>query len=250
MKHYISSLRSIALLFIFLYLPLQATPVKIMPLGDSITWDWYYGDNRTDAYRHGYRNHLWYKLQERGYDVDFVGSRSNGGAVTPHFDGDNNGHTGWTTSQIRDNVYGYLQHSKPDIVLLHIGTNDMMYVSPPSAVNGVEQILDEIHRFEQNYHVKIYVVLATIVNCHKNPSWVSEFNNDLRSMAADRINRGERLTLVEMYGPVGDNLIDGIHPNDTGYTIMANVWYDAVSKIIDAHYSYAWLVPALSILLN
>ncbi|MCK5685424.1 hypothetical protein KAJ27_14930, partial [bacterium] len=38
---------------------LQAS-TKIMPLGDSITWDWYYNDIRTDAELSGYRNHLWY----------------------------------------------------------------------------------------------------------------------------------------------------------------------------------------------
>ncbi len=249
MRQYRASLHYLTLLFFFLVMPLHAT-VKIMPLGDSITWDWYYGDTRTDAYLHGYRNHLWYKLQEKGYDVDFVGSRSNGGAITPHFDGDNEGHTGWTTSQIRDHVYSYLQQNRPDIILLHIGTNDMMYISPASSVNGAEQILSEIHRFEQDTNTNIHIVLATIVNCRKNPSWVSEFNSYLRSMAANHIANGERLTLVEMYNPVGDNLIDGIHPNDTGYSIMANVWYDAVSKIIDENYSYAWLVPSLSMLLD
>ena len=245
------SLRSIALLFVFLYLPLQATPVRIMPLGDSITWDWHYNDNRTDAYRHGYRNYLWYKLQERGYDVNFVGSRSNGGAVTPHFDGDNEGHTGYTTYQIRNLLYNSLKQNRPDIVLLHIGTNDTLYRSPADAINGVEEILNEIHRYEHNKHTKVYVIIATIIYLHKNPSWINEYNSYLREMVSDRIAKGDRrLTLVEMYKPVGDHLIDGIHPNNTGYHIMANVWYGALSKIIDAHYSYAWLVPVLSTLLN
>ncbi len=55
-----------------------------MPLGDSITWDWHYSDYRTDAERSGYRNYLWYLLQNEEYDVDFVGSRNNGEQLPHH----------------------------------------------------------------------------------------------------------------------------------------------------------------------
>jgi hypothetical protein len=58
----------------------------IMPLGDSITWDWYYGDTRPDSLRHAYRNHLWWKLKAEHYKMNFVGSRYNGGAVRPSYD--------------------------------------------------------------------------------------------------------------------------------------------------------------------
>jgi len=218
--------------------------MKIMPLGDSITWDWHYGDSRTDAQRNGYRNDLWYKLKASGYNVDFVGSRHNGGAVRPRYDGDNEGYTGWTTYQIADRVYGFLRHSKPNIVLLHIGTNDSMYRSGAAAVEGVESILDEIDRYERNYHVEISVILAYIIQLRKAPGWVNDFNNHLKIMARNRIANGDKLLMVDMYHAVGNNLVDGIHPTSTGYAKMATVWYKAVKKIISKN-QYSWLVPVL-----
>ena len=205
---------------------------KIMPLGDSITWDWYYGDGRSDAYRHSYRNHLWYKLQAGGYDVDFVGTRINGQAVTPAFDGNNEGYTGYTIPQIKGLVYDRLQKTAPDIILLHIGTNDSMYSSPNTAANSsLTALLDEIDRYETNYDHPVTVILARIIPLPKAGSWVASFNDYLDSMAATRIANGDNLIVVNMERS-DIPLIDGIHPTNSGYQIMAGIWYNALKETI------------------
>ena len=200
-----------------------------MPLGDSITWDWHYNDSRTDAQRHGYRNYLWYKLQAANEDVDFVGSRNNGGAVTPSFDGDNEGYTGYTTHQIADLVYSKLQQTSPDVILLHIGTNDSMY-SSPTDMSGLIDILNKIDTYEKNYHTHITVVLARIIPLPKKGSWVPTFNASLDSMAANRISNGDDIKVVNMN--TINTLIDGIHPTDGGYQNMATIWFNAIEKIM------------------
>jgi len=222
---------------------------KIMPLGDSITWDWHYYDNRSDAYRSGYRNYLWYKLQDADYDVDFVGSQNNGGAVKPLYDGDNEGHTGWTSYQIANNIYSWLELNKADIILLHIGTNDWVYYSSAS-VNGVEEILNEIDRFERDKKVKIKVILAKIINLSKDPNWIKSFNSNLTLMANNRMANGDDIVLVDMYRALNywSDMVDGIHPNDNGYKKMANVWFNALEKII--HKDYSWLIPIQHIILS
>lgn len=225
---------------------LQAT-VKIMPLGDSITWDWYYYDTRNDTQRHGYRNYLWYKLQDAGYDVDFVGTRSNGSAVSPTFDGDNEGYTGYTTHQIASLVYGKLQQTSPDIILLHIGTNDSMYFSA-SDMSGLESILDEIDTYESNYDKHITVILARIVPLPKAGSWVPTFNNALDSMATTRINNGDDIKIVNMN--VISSLVDGIHPTDSSYQQMATIWFDALKDTITDIEDYAYLIPVYGLLLQ
>ncbi|MEX0775344.1 MAG: hypothetical protein WD042_06470 [Phycisphaeraceae bacterium] len=48
--------------------PLHAAPVKIMPLGDSIT--------HGDAGHVSYRYWLWQTLQRGGYDVDLSGQKT------------------------------------------------------------------------------------------------------------------------------------------------------------------------------
>ncbi len=232
---------------------LHAT-VKIMPLGDSITWDWRYFDNRIDAQRHGYRNYLWYLLQEGGYDVDFVGSRHNGSSVLPPYDGDNEGHTGWTTHQIADKVYGYMTKNTPDIVLLHIGTNDSAYYSVSGGIYGMERILDEIDRYEEDYHRKVYVIVAYIIDLRKDPSWVAAYNSQLKTLLASRIAAGDAIVTVDMYRGAGlsywGDLHDGIHPTDAGYRKMAKAWYNALKPVLDEHFGYPWLVPLISTLLH
>ena len=214
---------------------LQAS-TKIMPLGDSITWDWYYNDIRTDAELSGYRNHLWYQLQDGEYSVDFVGSKTNGGAVLPSYDGNNEGYTGETSYQIAYKVYNLLENNTPDIILLHIGTNDSAYYSDASA-EGVERILNEIDRFENDKGVKINVVLARIIslqNTPDGPAWVAKFNYNIDEMVR---NRNDDVYIVDMEYGAGidysrDIMPDGIHPNDSGYVKMATAWYTALKNIL------------------
>ncbi|MCW8821328.1 MAG: hypothetical protein OQK45_03795, partial [Sulfurovum sp.] len=62
-----------------------ANPVRIMPLGDSITKG-YILDLPADE--SGYRGPLWSKLLHGGYHFDFVGSTASGENYDPLFDAD------------------------------------------------------------------------------------------------------------------------------------------------------------------
>jgi lysophospholipase L1-like esterase len=93
-----------------------ARPIRIMPLGDSITYG--VGSPSSSSYRAA----LWNRLAvQAGYAVDFVGSQRSGALP----DQDNEGHSGWRIDEIAANIDGWLATSQPDVVLLHIGTNDM-----------------------------------------------------------------------------------------------------------------------------
>ena len=239
------------LLFFSFFFSMLHASVKIMPLGDSITWDWHYGDLRTDAERSGYRNYLWDKLKNEGYNVDFVGSRNNGGAVIPSFDGNNEGYTGYKSEQIADIVYSLLVKNTPDIILLHIGTNNW----PSTSVYGVEMILDQIDRFEKNYGVHIKVLLACIIKLPaRDSAWAGHFNSNLKVMAHNRINTGDDIVIVDMENGAGINyyydMVDGIHPNNAGYSKMSTVWFNALKNIFDQQEDYAWLIPAYHVILN
>src|SRR4051812_21767980 len=72
-----------------------ATPVRIMPLGDSIT-----------AGPGCWRAKLWHRLQTSGYpDIDFVGTQSDGGGCNPgySYDLDPPGHRGHTGTRAPPN---------------------------------------------------------------------------------------------------------------------------------------------------
>ena len=204
--------------------------VRIMPLGDSITYD----DTRADSEnprpaskRSGYRNYLWYFLKDAGLDIDFVGSQRAGDAIKPPFDPDNEGHPGWTTYQIADHAYEYMVQSRPDVVLLHIGTNDRTTTNP----HGVELILNEIDQYEVDYHTHVKVYVALIIDRKEPDGRIRIFNERLKALLEQRIALGDDIVIVDMYhgaGLTSSDYADNTHPNDHGYYKMARVWYHAL----------------------
>lgn len=90
-------------------------PLKIMPLGDSITEGYLSSDIG------GYRDDLWGLLTNNGYNIDFVGNRVRGNG---NFDRDHAGVSGERIDQVANRVNGLLNIYQPNAVLLMIGTND------------------------------------------------------------------------------------------------------------------------------
>jgi len=213
-------------LFIWSTSILYAAPTKIMLLGDSITYDSRYGDTRPTSTREAYRSHLWYMLQDAKYNADFVGSQKAGSTITPPFDIDNEGHPGWSSYQIAERVYGYMLNSQPDIVLLHIGTNDHS-----TSTRGVESILNEIDQYERDTNHKVTVLVALIIDREVHDPIIAAFNKKLSSLISFRRQTGDIVTLVDMYNKSAlapADYADNTHPNSTGYKKMANVWLDAL----------------------
>jgi len=209
----------------------DAKTTRIMPLGDSITYDHRANDTRPVSLKSGYRNYLWYALQNANYEADFVGSRSAGAAVNPKFDTDNEGYPNWSSYQIAEYTYDYMRNAKPDIVLLHIGTNDR---SP--SVDGVEAILNEIDQYEKAYNKSVQVIVALIINRRANDDTIASFNKNLEILIQKRIKNKDKLMIVDMYhdsGILKSDYKDNTHPNDAGYNKMAQLWYKALTGKYD-----------------
>ena len=220
--------------------------VRIMPLGDSITYDNYSGDSRPSSERTGYRSHLWWELEANGYNVDFVGNVVAGEAVVPAFDPDNEGHPGWTDSQIADNIYGWLEITPADIILLHIGTNGL-----DSSPNDVEDILDEVDRWESDNSQHITMIVARIINRASYSSTTTAFNDNVEAMALDRVNNASNdaypddIIMVDLEDGAGidysTDMVDTLHPTDTGYQKMAlgtpptytESWYSKLTESVN-----------------
>jgi lysophospholipase L1-like esterase len=109
--------------------PAAAEVIDIVPIGDSITQG-----GRSDRAEYTYRYPLFYKLKDAGYNINFIGSLKtglNGDAKWPDkngvaFDLDHEGHYGWKTAAVRDNLAQWSASwgAVPDIALIHLGTND------------------------------------------------------------------------------------------------------------------------------
>jgi hypothetical protein len=257
MRTKIGFLSAVVLLFLLHAVPGSAIGaiIRIMPLGDSITQGSSSGES-VQARQVAYRKALYDLLFAAGYDVDFVGSRNNGSAIFGTVDlADHEGHPGWTDDEIvngRPSDPGagqldlWLDDHQPDIVVLHIGTNDL---DPgPNGADDVEAILDEI----DVYSLDAWVILARIIArendvCSGNPPTTgtdtTTFNNNVEAMVQGRIN--DRIVLVDMECGAGidyrNQLVGGdmwntIHPlsGGDGYTKMADVLFVALQQLLPA----------------
>ena len=249
--------------FFSVYFPIDlpsaaAAPVAIMPLGDSIT----YGSSSRikPGEEVSYRKALRDRLVAAGYEIVFVGSQNSGYRILPN--SNHEGHRGWCASGCPENrsdilreVYNFLAGNPPDIVLLHIGTNDIIANRDPQAiVSAVSGILDNIFRYAGDQKKQIWVILALIINQLNPPclhcAQTAAYNKALRQMAQDLIQKGNKILIVDMEKgagidyrlvPAGD-MAGVVLPSERGYQKMADVWFDGLKQILTS--SSPPLVPA------
>jgi len=215
----------------------DSAPIRIMPLGNSITYGNYHPETRPEGLITGYRQALWIMLKEAGYHVDFVGSRTTGADAVPAFDANNEGYPGWTDDQIKVNVFKWLKKNPADIIILHIGTNGLD--PDPSDVEG---ILDEIDRYENKNDHHIKVVMAKIINRSTYSQLTTQFNQNIEKMALDRVvNDGDDIVVIDMefetdidyrLNTSGGEMFDNLHPFVGGHEKMAMRWFEALQDLL------------------
>lgn len=211
-------------------------PVRIMPLGDSITHG--YGSGITVM--NSYRKVLKALLEDNGYSVDFVGGLADGDFP----DNQHHGHDGWyadhdtSTNTILSRAAAWVSATSADIVLLHIGTNDIHGHHEDAA--EVDDILDEIYGANSN----ATVVLALIINAadgYSRSGDISAYNSNLNVMAQGRIAGGDDLLVVDMENGAGmdygsADMAGTLHPSQAGYDKMATNWYPAVEAAVERQF--------------
>lgn len=206
--------------------------LRVMPLGDSITTGTYTATSPSDDRSIGYRLKLYNDLTATAagrYTIDFVGNETHGQALLsdPHHEG----HGGFIAQEIADGVGQWLNTRPPDIVLLHIGTNDISG-NPNASAAPVDTILQNIESWEQTNY-RLWVFVARIIRRLDDPNnqSVTAYNNDIAARVAARNNN--RFFLVNQETGAGLNyaltanggdMADNLHPNQSGYDKMADKW--------------------------
>ncbi len=206
------------------YSQIYSQKVKILPLGDSITR----GESpQPDSLFTGYRQPLWLLLQSNGYPVDFVGSETAGYAAYPKYDFNNAGFGGYTKKQILNlietgfDAHGnvvtpgpYLNYYPANIILLHIGTNQV-----DTSTADVVNLLNYIDQFEDSTNSLVWVILAKIINRVPYSQTTAVYNENLERMADNRIQNGDHIKLIDMENDAGlVYKIDTVAPyNQWGY---------------------------------
>lgn len=205
------------------------TPVRVMPLGDSITGSpgcW--------------RALLWNQLQDNGYtNLDFVGSLPAQGCGMNH-DGDNEGHGGILAINMANanQLVPWLNTTNPDIVLMHLGTNDVWSNRATETILAAFSTLVDQMR-ANNSAMKILVAqiipMDSAQSCSSCAQGVINLNNALPAWAASLRTSASPITIVDQWTAfsTSSHTYDGVHPNSAGDQLIADNWFDALNNLLD-----------------
>jgi lysophospholipase L1-like esterase len=251
-------------------------PVSIMPLGDSIT----YGVTAPEASTPGgYRGYLADDLASAGLSWTYVGSSEENpplGADPGRYH--HEGHPGYRVDQVAADLdgpdpgagggywltgAGLRPPAGPEVVVLHIGTNDIAQAYDPAGrypggydgadpaeraefvdhlVARLQDLLEKLGRIDRG----VRVVLCTIAPMgDASPDPTAHAYDDairFRVVPWERAH-GVRIALADveaafMSGPGGYHEYvgpDGVHPTPLGYRTMADTVAPAVRAVLRQH---------------
>ncbi|MCM2388359.1 phosphatidylinositol-specific phospholipase C domain-containing protein [Streptomyces albipurpureus] len=193
--------------------------MAVMPLGDSITL------GVGSSTRTGYRPALAAELADEAVTAQFVGSQVDADGVTRH-----EGHSGWRIDQLQAEIEAWLFEAKPNVVTLHIGTNDMNRdYQVATAPQRLGALIDQIHTASPD----TAVVVASLVPA-TDPAVqarVNAYNAAIPGIVSSRAAQGYKITQVSMGGLTTADLNDNLHPNNAGYTKMASAFLGGVREL-------------------
>ncbi|MGX1564878.1 GDSL-type esterase/lipase family protein [Streptomyces sp. NPDC055506] len=206
-----------------------ADPVRVMPLGDSITGSpgcW--------------RAVLWNRLVNSGYtDLDFVGTLPTQGCGQAH-DGDNEGHGGELVTNVADQnlLPGRLAATRPDIVVMHFGTNDVWSgVSPDRILAAYTKLVTQMRASDPDMRILVaQLIPMNPSSCAACAQRVVEFNARIPAWARATSTDRSPVTVVDQwtgFSTAGDTY-DGVHPNASGDDKIAARWFPALAAVLDA----------------
>ena len=217
----------------------EAKGVCILPIGDSITEQ---GDP-------GYRYALWKELTDADVSFGFVGSMRGAGNKGPsqwaeykghEFDSDHEGHSGWTSSDLlrgcdweleRGKLQDWLKGYTPDVVFLHIGTNDAFHLTPTDeTIANIGEIIDQLRAANPAVTVFLAKIIPLCGQWEReyNPNVIA-INGRIDGVAKEKSTRKSRVIVVDHYAGFDKqrDTDDEIHPNPQGQRKMAKRWADA-----------------------
>jgi lysophospholipase L1-like esterase len=228
--------------------PTNGNPCKLLPFGDSITE----GVKSSDGA--GYRSQLFKLIVAAKQKVTFVGSLADGPTTVSStaFPRSHEGHAGWTIepgfSEYGD-VYGGISslvpspalNGSPDIILLHIGANDLFPTTSDSMAARLDALVEKIAKAAP----AALIVLAQITpvgtaNGDHTQAQVDAanaaqalYNSKIPGIIQAHAAKGQHIIGVDMSKmPLSDLTTASLHPNDKGYAYMADIWYPAIKDLL------------------
>jgi lysophospholipase L1-like esterase len=223
--------------FAWAWLRLVRGPIRVLPLGDSITE----GAEGTPG-RGGYKAPLFERLNPDPTQPDYVlvGTRPHQGDHASQIA--HEGYGGYTIDQIADGVdaggWGVdvpiedrLDATRPHVVLLNAGTNDLGYRRDVAPVFEAPDRLDALVQRIRQHTPQATVVLSSLTPTVTDDAMTAWFGRRVAEQARARVEAGEPVRFADMHARVPARLVGGVagnHPTQAGYDRMAEVWSEAL----------------------
>lgn len=221
--------------------PQSPTPraLKVLPIGDSITSGYNSCSYRTSLVRL-LRSHL----------VEFVGSLSHNKLHPGNCANSNMAHEGRAGSRTID----WLQHEennksrafnvtnleKPDVVLLHIGSNDINRGESPGqfdeyigsgngTIGRIDNLLDEIFTASPGVTIFLADIIPWLQDSTVNDG-LTQLRSEIYKLLNYRSSVNDRVHVVRVFEEFQPAFLqsDLIHPNADGDSYLATKWIQAL----------------------
>jgi len=204
--------------------PTNGDPCRILPVGDSIT----FGINQEGSYR----IELFHKALQAMQKITYTGTLQNGPQTVDGvaFPRRYEATSGITIDGISTQITNNKTLMMPaDIILVHIGTNDMYMSNPGGAPMRLGNLLDKLSTGLPN----ALIVVAKIIPLPSGTAAVNTYNAAIPGIVATRVAAGKHIIVIDLNTgfPSGDLSSDNVHPNPTGYAWMGDRWYDAIGDL-------------------
>lgn len=248
------------------------TPMRIWPLGDSIT----FGFSAPQPTPGGYRTALDQLLGEAGIAHHFVGNWLANSSVTldAQDQARHDGHNGYRVDQVRSDLDGLADGSSdlggrwltrpgaagalnPDVVLIHLGTNDIFqrwdtrafrtrdhHADLGSATQRALFVADLTDRLnglvlrihELRPHAEIVVATVVPIDLPVLADTAAAYAVAVRRLVSQLRSQRLPVALADAYAafmrgaPPGDRVApglicpDGVHPTAAGYALLAHTF--------------------------
>ncbi|CAF9911065.1 MAG: hypothetical protein GOMPHAMPRED_007289 [Gomphillus americanus] len=176
----------------------QSKNLHILPLGASITYGYHSSDGN------GYRETLRNLLSPAA--VTYVGSQCSGSMSNAN----NEGHPGWLVGNMQGVATQDLPQ-KPNVVLIYVGTNDMIFGNAAQAPSDMQKLVTYL---TTNLPDSLIVVSKLFLNADPAvQARIEKFNAQLSTIQWPANVVLADLSSALLHSDLGP---DGIHPNDSG----------------------------------
>lgn len=262
-------------------------PVKIIAMGDSITHGYINGDN-------GYRKYFCYGLQQNGItNFNMVGPNNdwtdsttydwNGTTIT--YDPAHAGYSGYAIQKIGsrqglqetifDTTYtdgdvsgNMMEVYQPDVIMLQIGTNDVLDAQLTGIGDRLEELVDKLIPYVSGDGQVLYLASIPDIDAAKKYDWlgayqwtygvsyesdpekfvatvqaaVDDYNTIVKNLVAKKQAEGAHIEFSDINSTIdisAGDLEDGVHPSEQGYAKMGQYW----SNLLTETYFHGTVTP-------